>query len=229
MRAVQQTEFGGPEVLALAEVPEPVAGPGEVLVDVRRAGVNFADTHQRRNEYLAPSDLPLIPGAEVAGTRRDTGGRVVALTGGHGGYAEVAAVPERHTFSVPGAVGDDVALALLLQGLTAWHLIVTAGRVAAGESVVVHAAAGGTGSLALQLARPLGGAGRVIATASSPRKRALALELGADVAVDGARRGAGRPAARGQRRGAGGRRARRDRRAQSSTPRWKRSPRSAAW
>jgi NADPH2:quinone reductase len=160
-----------------------VAGPGEVLVDVTLAGVNFADTHQRRNEYLAAAELPLVPGSEVAGVRADTGERVVALTGGRGGYAERAAVPARHCFAVPEGVDDATALALLLQGLTAWHLHRTAGRLAAGESVVVHAAAGGTGSLAVQLARPLG-AGRVIATASTEPKRALALELGADAALD---------------------------------------------
>lgn len=189
MRAVQQTAFGGPEVLELAEVPDPVPGPGEVLIGVARAGVNFADTHQRRNEYLAAAELPLIPGSEVAGVRDDTGERVVALTGGKGGYAELALAPAAHVFPVPAGVDDGTALALLLQGLTAWHLVVTSGRVAAGESVVVHAAAGGTGSLAVQLARPLGGAGRVIATASSAEKRELALRLGADVAVDSAAEG----------------------------------------
>ena len=183
MRAIRQQEFGGPEVLRLVEADEPVPGPGEVLVDVSVAGVNFADTHQRRNEYLAASELPLVPGSEVAGLRRDTGERVVALTGGRGGYAEVAAVPEAHCFPVPEGVDDGTALALLLQGLTAWHLLRTSARVAPGESVVIHAAAGGTGSLAVQLARPLTGAGRVIATASSDEKRALAIELGADVAV----------------------------------------------
>ena len=183
MRAIQQQEFGGPEVLRLVEIEEPVAGRGQVLVDVTAAGVNFADTHQRRNEYLAASELPLVPGAEVAGVRRDTGERVVALTGGRGGYAEVAAVPAAHVFPIPDGLEDGAALALLLQGLTAWHLLRTSGRVAAGESVVVHAAAGGTGSLAVQLARPLTGAGRVIATASTDAKRALALELGADVAL----------------------------------------------
>ena len=184
MRAIQQQEFGGPEVLRLVDVDEPVCRSGETLVDVTLAGVNFADTHQRRNEYLAASELPLIPGAEVAGVRRDSGERVVALTGGRGGYAQVAAVPLAHAFPVPERLDDGTALALLLQGLTAWHLLCTSGRVAAGESVVVHAAAGGTGSLAVQLARPLTGAGRVIATASSEEKRALALELGADTAVD---------------------------------------------
>jgi NADPH2:quinone reductase len=189
VRAIRQHEFGGPEVLRLERIEEPVAGPGELLVDVTLAGVNFADTHQRRNEYLAASELPLVPGSEVAGVRRDTGERVVALTSGLGGYAEVAAVADAHAFAVPDAVDDPTALALLLQGLTAWHLLRTSGRVAPGECVVVHAAAGGTGSLAVQLARPLTGAGRVIATASTPEKRSLALELGADVAIDSSAEG----------------------------------------
>ena len=87
MRAIQLQEFGGPEVLQLVELPTPTPGPGEVLVDVTRAGMNFADTHQRENTYLARATLPLIPGTEVAGVRADTGERVIALCG-NGGYAE---------------------------------------------------------------------------------------------------------------------------------------------
>jgi NADPH2:quinone reductase len=184
MRAIQVEEFGGPEVLRLADVPVPEPGDGEVLIRVTRAGINFADTHQRRNQYLAEARLPLIPGTEVVGVREDTGERVVALTG-TGGYAEYATAPAGLAFPLPDDVDDGTALALLVQGLTAWHLYRTSARVQAGESVVVHAAAGGVGSLAVQLGRPLG-AGRVIATASSEEKRALALELGADAAVDAA-------------------------------------------
>jgi NADPH:quinone reductase len=182
MRAIQQTEFGGPEVLQLVELPTPEAGEGEVLIEVARAGLNFADTHQRNNDYLAPAQLPLVPGAEVAGVRADTGERVVALVGS-GGYAEYAKAPAALTFPIPDGVDDGTALALLLQGLTAWHLYKTCARLQPGESVVVHAAAGGVGSLAVQLGKPLG-AGRVIATASTPQKRELALELGADAAID---------------------------------------------
>ncbi len=181
------SEYGGPEVLQLVELPVPEPAESEVLVRVRRAGLNFADTHRRTNTYLAKDDLPLVPGSEVAGVREDTGERVVALCGS-GGYAEYATAPGALTFPIPDGVDDETALALVLQGLTAWHLYSTCGRVAPGESVVVHAAAGGVGSLAVQLGRPLG-AGRVIATASTPDKRALALELGADVAVDGAAEG----------------------------------------
>lgn len=181
MRAIQITEFGGPEVLRQVELPEPEAQPGQVLVRVSSAGVNFADTHTVEDSYLSRSTLPMVPGAEVVGSTPE-GRRVVALAD-NGGYAEVAAVREFLAHEVPEGVSDGQALALVVQGLTAWHLLRTSARIAAGESVVVHAAAGGTGSLAVQLARSFG-AGRVIATASTKEKRDLALELGADVAVD---------------------------------------------
>jgi len=184
VRAIQMSEYGGPEVLELVELPVPEPGDGEVLLRVSRAGVNFADTHRRTNTYLAKDELPLIPGSEVAGVREDTGERAVAIVG-RGGYAEYAIAPRAQTFAIPEGIDDATALAMLLQGLTAWHLYRTCGRVAAGESVVVHSGAGGVGSLAVQLGRPMG-AGRVIATASTADKRALALRLGADVAVDGA-------------------------------------------
>ncbi len=176
------TEFGGPEVLKLVELPTPQAAPGQVLIKVTRAGLNFADTHTRTNSYLAKAELPLVPGTEVAGVRAEGGERVVALCGS-GGYAEYALAPESLTFPIPEGVDDGTALALLLQGLTAHHLFLNAARIRPGESVVIGAAAGGVGSLAVQLAKPLG-AGRVIATASTEAKRALALELGADVALD---------------------------------------------
>src|SRR3954465_15363053 len=100
MRGIQVQEFGGPEVLQVADVPTPEPGPGQVLVRVTRAGINYADTHQRRNEYLAKAELPLIPGTEVAGVREDTGERVVAVTG-TGGYAEYAVAPEALTVPLP--------------------------------------------------------------------------------------------------------------------------------
>jgi NADPH2:quinone reductase len=187
MRAIQMTEFGGPEVLKLTELPKPEPGPDDVLIRVTRAGLNFADTHTRTNSYVRKATLPLVPGGEVAGIREDTGERVVALVG-DGGYAEYATAPRELVYPIPDELDDGTALALIIQGLTAWHLYRTSARVASGESVVVHAAAGGVGSLALQLGRPLG-AGRVIATASSAEKRALALELGADVAIDPAPEG----------------------------------------
>ena len=187
MRAIQMTEFGGPEVLKLADLPVPEPGPDELLIRVSHAGLNFADTHTRTNSYVQRATLPLVPGGEVAGVREDTGERVVALVGS-GGYAEYALAPADRVFPVPDGLDDGSALAMLIQGTTAWHLYRTAARVTDGESVVVHGAAGGVGSLAVQLGHPMG-AGRVIATASSESKRALALELGADVAVDPAPEG----------------------------------------
>ncbi|AXI76929.1 quinone oxidoreductase family protein [Peterkaempfera bronchialis] len=186
MRAIRITEFGGPEVLKPVELPDPVARPGQLLVEVAAAGVNYADTHTVEDSYLSRSALPMVPGAEVVG-RTPEGRRVVALTE-NGGYAEKAVVRESLAHDVPDGVTDGQALALVVQGLTAWHLLRTCARIAEGESVVVHAAAGGTGSLAVQLAARFG-AGRVIATASSEAKRRLALELGADAAVDGAPEG----------------------------------------
>jgi NADPH:quinone reductase len=182
MRAIQQREFGGPEVLELVDLPIPEPREGEVLIRVSRAGMNFSDTHQRRDDYLAKQELPLVPGTEVAGVREDTGERVVALSG-NGGYAQYAVAPAALTFPIREGVDDGTALALLVQGLTAWHLYRTSARVQPGESVVVIAAAGGVGSLAVQLGKPMG-AGRVIATASTQAKRDLTLELGADAAVD---------------------------------------------
>jgi NADPH2:quinone reductase len=183
MRAIQQAEFGGPEVLELVEIPVPEPADGQVLIEVSRAGVNFADTHQREDGYVQKQSLPLIPGSEVAGVRTDTGERVIALVG-HGGYAEYALAPADRVFPVPDGLDDGAALALLIQGLTAWHLYRTCARLTGGESVLVVSGAGGVGSLAVQLAKPLG-AGRVIATASSAGKRELCLELGADAAIDG--------------------------------------------
>jgi NADPH2:quinone reductase len=181
MRVVQIKEFGGPEVLEVVELPDPEAAPGEVVVDVARAGMNFADTHQRHNQYLAKAELPLIPGAEIAGRAPD--GRRVAAILPNGGYAEKVAVPADALVEVPDEVSDEQAAAVLLQGLTAWALLRISARLQRGESVVVQAAAGGTGTLAVQLAKTYG-AGRVIALASSAEKRELALGLGADVAVD---------------------------------------------
>lgn len=184
MRAIQQTQFGGPEVLELVELPDLVPAPGEVVVDVTLAGVNFADTHTRENKYVHQDDLPLVPGAEVAGVRRDTGERVVALCQ-RGGYATQVSVEEKRLAPIPDDLSDAAALALQIQGLTAWHLHRTCAHVRPGETVVVHSGAGGVGSLAVQLARPLAGAGRVIATASSEARQAAAVEFGADVAIAG--------------------------------------------
>ncbi|NUR97613.1 MAG: zinc-binding dehydrogenase [Kribbellaceae bacterium] len=182
MRAIQITEFGGPEVLKISDVPEPVAGDGQVLITVDRAGINYADTHQVENSYLSKTELPLIPGGEVVGHTAD-GRRVVALVGS-GGYAEQTVAHAPYAWDVPESVSDGQALALVLQGTTAWHLLKTSTHLQPGESVLVHAGAGGVGSLAVQLAK-LWGAGRVIATASTEDKRKQVLELGADAAIDG--------------------------------------------
>src|SRR6478735_4259441 len=138
MRAVQITEFGGPEVRKVVEIPDPVPGEGETLVEVERAGINFADTHQRHNSYLAKAELPLIPGAEVSGRTAD--GRRVAAVLPNGGYAQRVAVPESALVSVPDEVGYDEAAAILLQGLTAWALLRISANVQPGESVVVEGA-----------------------------------------------------------------------------------------
>jgi NADPH2:quinone reductase len=180
MRAVQISEFGGPEVLRVMEVPDPVPGGGLVLVDVTSAGVNYADTHQVENSYLSATTLPMVPGSEVVGTLED--GTRVAAFAMSGGYAEKALAYPHMVFPLPAHVTDGQALSLMVQGLTAWHLLRTCTHLKAGETVVVHAAAGGVGTLAVQLAKHWG-AGRVIAVASSDDKLKLALDLGADVGV----------------------------------------------
>ena len=179
-------------MLELAEdAPVPEPGEQDVLVRVTRAGVNFADTHARENSYLAAlraaarARAPRSPAWSSATATASRPASASSRSSARGGYAEYAAAPggDRRSRS-PTGVSDATALALLLQGLTAWHLLPHLARGSQpGESVVVHAAAGGVGSLAVQLGKPLG-AGRVIATASTEEKRALALELGADVAVD---------------------------------------------
>jgi len=180
MRAIQIDEFGGPEVLQYREVPDPVPGHGEVLVDVARAGINFADTHATRNDYLAEQQLPLIPGGELSGRTPD-GKRVAAILSA-GAYAEKVAVPAQMLIPVPDEVDDDRAAALLLQGVTAMALVRRCARVQEGETLVVEAAAGGTGSLAVQLGKQAGA--KVIGLASSEEKRALVERLGADATVD---------------------------------------------
>jgi NADPH2:quinone reductase len=190
MRAIQMREFGGPEVLEPVDLPSPEPDHGEALIRVTRVGINFADTHTRTNSYVQKATLPLVPGGEVAGivvkapagAAVKVGQRVVALTG-NGGYAEYATAPAERCYPIPDDLDEDTAVAILIQGLTAWHLYRTAGHLAAGESVVVHSAAGGVGSLAVQLGAAFD-AGRVIATASSEQRRDVALSLGADVAID---------------------------------------------
>lgn len=180
MKAVQIDEFGGPEALRYRERPDPVPGEGEALVEVSRCGVNFADTHATRNDYLAEQSLPLIPGAEISGRTAD--GRRVAALLGSGGYAQRVAVPEAQLIPLPDEVDDEQGAGALLQGLTAIALVHRCARIEPGEAIVVEAAAGGTGSLAVQVAKRAGA--RVIGLASSAEKRALVERLGADATVD---------------------------------------------
>ncbi|MGI8596307.1 MAG: quinone oxidoreductase family protein [Thermoleophilaceae bacterium] len=187
MRAIRIDEFGGPEVLQMVDAPEPEPGEGQVLIKVSRAGINYADTMARQDAYVEAQTLPFTPGVEVAGTVEravegfEAGQRVIAFV--NAAYAEYAVGPAATCVPLPDGADDEQALAVLLQGLTAWHILKTSARLQDGESVVVHAAAGGVGSLAVQLAKHFG-AGNVIATASSEEKRKLASDLGADAVVD---------------------------------------------
>ena len=163
MRAVQIQSFGGPEVLQVVDLPDPVPAAGQVVVPVRAAGVNYADTHAVEDSYLARQELPMIPGGEVLVELPD-GSRGLGMAAS-GGYAERAAVDPATLIGVPDGISDGQALSCLVQGASAWLLLRKSVRLAAGETVVVHAAAGGVGTIAVQLAK-LWGAGRVIATAS---------------------------------------------------------------
>ena len=180
MKAIQIQQFGGPEVFEYRDLPDPEPGEGEALVEVSRVGVNFADTHATRDDYLAKQQLPLIPGAEVSGRTAD--GRRVAALLGSGGYAQKVAVPVATLVPLPDEVDDEQAAAILLQGLTALALVERCARLEEGETVVIEAAAGGTGTLAVQLAKRAGA--KVIGLASSAEKRELVAELGADATVD---------------------------------------------
>ncbi|SFK20812.1 NADPH2:quinone reductase [Halobacillus dabanensis] len=191
MKAIQFKEFGDPSVLEKVDVAKPELAEGEVLVKVSAIGVNYADTARREGAYVVPTPLPFIPGAEVAGTveevgegstRFKKGDRVVTLIGS-GGYSEYVKTKENTLIPIPAGVSDETAVALPLQGLTAYHVLTTMGRMEKGETVLVHAAAGGVGSLAVQLAK-IFGAGKVIATASTSEKLKLAADLGADHAIN---------------------------------------------
>jgi NADPH2:quinone reductase len=191
MKAIRVDEFGEPEVLKLVEVERPSPGEGEVLVEVESVGVNYADTMRRRNQYVVPQELPFTPGSEIAGTVAevgegvedvDIGDRVVTLVG-TGGYAVYAVAPARGLIPIPDGMDFDEAAAIPLQGLTAYHVLKTSGQLQEGEGVLVHAAAGGVGLLAVQMAK-LMGASPVIATASTQEKLDLAKDAGADVLIN---------------------------------------------
>lgn len=188
MKAIRYHQVGGPEVLRFEEVPEPVAGPGEVRIQVRAAGVNFADTERRRGLYDAKVPLPRILGSEAAGVVESVGPgvdkswlgrRVVALAARS--YAEFATVSEQELLELPEHVSFEEGAGLLVQGLTAWHLVHTMGRLSAGQSVLIHAAAGGVGLLAVQLAKTVGA--RVLGTVSTEEKARLVREFGADEVI----------------------------------------------
>lgn len=190
MKAMQFREVGGPEVLVLVEVPDPVPGPGQVLVRVESTSVNFSDTARRRGGWFPePTPLPFIPGSEVAGaviglgegvTFPAMGTRVFGLTAS--GYAELAVLDAVGAVPVPEALGAEAAAGLLLAGVPASLIVQGAARLQAGETIFVPAASGGIGSYAIQVAKVAGAT--VIGGVGSPAKRAAALGHGADHVVD---------------------------------------------
>lgn len=198
MKAIRMYEPGGPEVLVFEDAETPEPGPGEMLIEVALAGVNYADTGVRRGMFHgpAPAEMPITPGFEVGGTvtkvgegveRFETGAQVVAVLPA-GGYAEYAVAPIDSVVEVPDGVDFLQATALLVQGITAYGVLHDAARLRPSEGVLVQAAAGGVGTLAVQLAK-LAGAEPVVGTASTEEKRGLAETLGADRTVDYTRDG----------------------------------------
>jgi NADPH:quinone reductase len=191
MKTVRLTEYGGPEVLHLVEIDKPVPTGHEVLIEIKAIGVNYADTARREGQYVVKTPLPFIPGAEIAGVVAAVGEKVTTVKPGtrivtlieSGGYAEYALANEKALIPIPEQLDFHTAVALPLQGLSAYHILKTMGRLEKGESVLVHAAAGGVGTIAVQLAK-LFGACKVIATASSKEKLALAQEMGANVLIN---------------------------------------------
>jgi NADPH:quinone reductase len=186
VRAVIAERLGGPDVLKLTERDTPEPGPGQLLVDVAAAGVNFSDIYRRQGNPPYPSDVPYVAGVEGAGTIAAAGpgveglgqGARVAWTGAQGSYAEQVLVPADRAVPVPDGVDLEVAAAVMLQGMTAHYLSHDTYPIAAGDPVVVHAAAGGVGLLLTQMAKMRGGV--VIATTSTPQKAELARAAGAD-------------------------------------------------
>ena len=180
MKAIQITEFGGPEVMRYLDLPDPTPAGSQVVLDVTAIGINYADTHQTENSYLSQQKLPLIPGMEVVGKRPD-GSRVLALAS-TGGYCQKTLVNPKTVIPLPDQVSDGAALSMMVQGTTAYLILKEMAHVKPGESVVVHAGAGGVGSIAIQLAKLWGA--YVIAVTSSDEKKKLCKELGADAVVD---------------------------------------------
>lgn len=190
MRAVQVRDYGGPEVLVLRDLPDPVPGAGQVLIDVATTNVNFADVHTRSGAYRRGETLPFVPGLEATGTIRALGAGVSDLAVGQrvaafsvaGSYAERMVASASLTYPLPDDVSFETASSLTA-AVTAENVLRRVGAMRPDDTVLIHAAAGGVGSLAVQLAK-LYGAERVIATAGSDEKVALALELGADHAIN---------------------------------------------
>jgi NADPH:quinone reductase len=187
MRAIVISRNGGPEVLELAECEDPVPEPGEVLIDLAASGVNYIDVYYRTGAY--PQPTPFVPGVEGAGTVAAVGAGVTGVSAGdrvawqgvQGGYAQRAVVPADRTVPVPDGVSLEDAAASLLQGMTAHYLTHSTYAVQPGDTMLVHAAAGGMGLLLTQVAKLLGA--RVIGTVSTPEKERLAREAGADEIV----------------------------------------------
>jgi NADPH:quinone reductase len=185
--AIVVRTLGGPEVLELARIDPPTPGPGELLVEVAAAGVNYIDTYHRTGAY--PKDLPFTPGNEGAGTVRAVGADVtdfavgdhVAWAESPGSYAQQAVVAAGKAFRVPDGIEDEVAAAAMLQGLTAHYLVTSTYPVEPGDTVLVHAAAGGVGLLLVQAAKSRGA--KVIGTVSTVDKERLARDAGADEVV----------------------------------------------
>ncbi len=189
MKAVQVTRFGGPEVLAYADVPDPAPAERQVLIKVEAIGVNFADTEAREGGHLSAAQPPFTPGLEAAGTVLAVGPKVQWVAPGDrvvafpsGAYAERVVASEALTYRLPAAVPFDAAAVFLLVFNTAYHALKTMGRLAAGETVLIHAAGGGVGTAAVQLAKLWGA--RVIACAGSDEKLVKVKALGADETVN---------------------------------------------
>ena len=188
MRSIRIHETGGPEVLVVDDVDAPVAGPGELLIDVEAIGVNFIEIYQREGIYQLPR--PFTPGGEAAGTVRALGSGVTGFKAGDrvvsasvkGAYAEQAIVPAHTAVIVPDGVSSKLAAAVCLQGMTAHYLATSTFPLASGHRALVHAAAGGVGLLLCQIAKKRGAF--VIGTASTEEKRQLAREAGADEMID---------------------------------------------
>ncbi|HSK42372.1 MAG TPA: quinone oxidoreductase, partial [Candidatus Binatia bacterium] len=187
MKAIQVPKTGGPEVLTLVDLPVPKPKANDAVVKIAASGVNFIDVYFREGRY--PSTLPFIDGQEAAGTVTEIGSEVktvkvgdrVAYSNVIGTYAEYAAVPAERLVQVPDKITDQQAAAAMLQGMTAHYLINTAYPLKKGETVLIHAAAGGVGLLLVQMAKNIGA--RVIGTAGSEEKAKLAHDAGADEVI----------------------------------------------